>query len=120
MATVPRSRPGTILHDRCLLNGHHPPGSELARECPVLRRKRAISPPLCAGTGRDSETPKLAQNLDEESRSSETIKRDSAISRGRANQPGRPRLSLARKRQTGRERQRRHRAGAKADLGGAA
>jgi hypothetical protein len=25
----------TVLHGLCLLAGHHPPGSVLARECPV-------------------------------------------------------------------------------------
>lgn len=27
----------TILHGTCLLKGKHPPGSKLAKECPVLR-----------------------------------------------------------------------------------
>jgi hypothetical protein len=26
----------TVLHGACLLGGKHPPGSALARECPVL------------------------------------------------------------------------------------
>jgi hypothetical protein len=26
----------TVVHGTCLLNGQHPPGSPLARECPVL------------------------------------------------------------------------------------
>ena len=51
MATIPasarRGKPGsrvrpfrTILHGTCLVNGKHPPGSQLARECPVLRRQK--------------------------------------------------------------------------------
>jgi hypothetical protein len=30
----------TVLHGTCLLDGRHPAGSKLARECPVLRRAR--------------------------------------------------------------------------------
>jgi len=30
----------TVLHGDCLLEGKRPPGSRLARECPVLRRQR--------------------------------------------------------------------------------
>jgi hypothetical protein len=30
----------TILHGTCLVNGQHPPGSALARECPVLNAPR--------------------------------------------------------------------------------
>lgn len=40
----------TILHGTCLVNGQHPAGSKLARECPVLnaparseRARRAAS-----------------------------------------------------------------------------
>ncbi len=29
----------TVLSGTCLINGHHPPGSDLARECPVLKRQ---------------------------------------------------------------------------------
>lgn len=32
----------TVLHGTCLLNGKHPPGSRLARECPVLRRAERL------------------------------------------------------------------------------
>jgi hypothetical protein len=28
----------TVIHGTCLLDGKHPPGSKLARECPVLPR----------------------------------------------------------------------------------
>jgi hypothetical protein len=30
----------TILHGTCLVNGNHPPDSQLARECPVLQTSR--------------------------------------------------------------------------------
>jgi len=30
----------TILHGTCLVDGRHPEGSKLARECPVLRRQK--------------------------------------------------------------------------------
>jgi len=30
----------TILHGTCLVGGRHEPGSELARECPLLRAER--------------------------------------------------------------------------------
>lgn len=33
----------TVLHGTCLLNGKHPPGSKLARECPLLRRQRRLA-----------------------------------------------------------------------------
>ena len=33
----PRTKPA--LRGICLLNGQHPPGSQLARECPALRAK---------------------------------------------------------------------------------
>jgi hypothetical protein len=32
----------TVLHGTCLLDGKHPPGSKLARECPVLRRAERL------------------------------------------------------------------------------
>jgi hypothetical protein len=35
-ATTVRFR--TMLHGACLVNGHHPPGSLYARECPVRRQ----------------------------------------------------------------------------------
>jgi hypothetical protein len=35
----------TVLHGTCLLNGNHPPGSQLALECPVLRRARRAQEP---------------------------------------------------------------------------
>jgi hypothetical protein len=29
----------SVLHGACLVDGRHPEGSDLARECPVLRRQ---------------------------------------------------------------------------------
>ena len=42
-SSTPSRRPPrvrSIVHGTCLLNGHHPPGSDLARECPVHRAAR--------------------------------------------------------------------------------
>jgi hypothetical protein len=37
MTTPKRFR--TVLHGTCLVNGRHPAGSQMERECPVLRRR---------------------------------------------------------------------------------
>lgn len=43
----------TILHRTCLLNGQHPPGSDLARECPIpTAEKRSARARKAASTRR--------------------------------------------------------------------
>ncbi len=114
----------TILHGTCLLKGNHPPGSDLARECPVAKRERrstamartwaarhkqAKTPPILSETHRDSAPPKNAGNIDRESDTSNTVLR--RIGAGRAFKPGRPRLSDAERLQRRRDRDRAHRKG---------
>jgi hypothetical protein len=46
----------TILHGTCLMGGRHEPGSQVARECPVLRaqKRRGISE-----QGEDTGSPEI-------------------------------------------------------------
>lgn len=53
----------TILHGTCLLNGQHPPGSALARECPrnaeaaAKRSARSRKAALTRWRGRQASPP---------------------------------------------------------------
>lgn len=101
----------TVLHGTCLLAGKHPPGSKMARECPVLRRARRQ--PLRGDSGPQKQEaaitlqgrPEGPSSAPDESGISKTIFR-----RGRAFRPGRPPVPLAEQRQRARQRDRAYRA----------
>lgn len=107
---LPRFR-RTILHGTCLLNGKHPPGSKLARECPVLRRARRHALRGNAEAQKQGAAitlqgrPEGPSSGTTESGTSKTIFRYS-----RAGRPGRPRVPALVQRQKARERVRAHRA----------
>ena len=98
----PRTKPA--LRGICLLNGQHPPGSQLARECPVLRAKVGSGASKSTSEGGDSREPVLAQKRTGKTESSNTVFRYS-----RAKKPGRPKLSIEEQLQRARERARKRR-----------
>ncbi len=91
----------TVLHGTCLLNGRHPPGSALGDECPALRRQRRQELRKAGAVIRIAAPPEIVERTGAESGISNTIIRD-----GRANRPGRPRVSAEQKREGARERAR--------------
>ena len=96
----------TVLHGTCLLKGKHPPGSKLARECPVLRRARRDSEAQNQGAAITLQgRPEAPSAAPVESGTSSTIFRYS-----RAGRVGRPRIAVAVQRQKARDRVRAHRA----------
>jgi hypothetical protein len=107
----------TVAHGTCLLGGKHPPGSQLARECPVLRRarrRREVDPGAQnRGAGIPLQgRPETPSSAPAESGTSKTIFR-----RGRAFRPGRPRVSLVEQRLKARRRDRAYRARQSPDAG---
>jgi hypothetical protein len=92
----------TALHGTCLLKGRHEPGSQLERECPLLRRQRRA---LQGGEGVDSGARKMAADPASILETSNTVLRY-----GRAFRPGRPRVPAAEQRQRTRDRVRAYRA----------
>lgn len=86
----------------CLVNGNHAEGSDLAKECPVLRKaQKALN---LDPQGVDTGSPEMTQSALGKSATSTTVFR-----RGRAFKPGRPPVPSTAQRQKARDRDRAYR-----------